>query len=105
MVSWDTRILSLLDSVASATRKSAPVTSSGSVYGRRSSAVACGGQAGKAWAAEPTSRPGDQLYSLDTVDTLRGAPPLGSPSRQLAANFWLSHESTNRMQGLARSPP
>src|SRR6204780_2805075 len=93
------------DSVASATQKSAPVTSSGSVYGRRSSAVAYGGQAGKAWAAEPTSRPDDRLYWLDTVDALRGGPPPGSPSRRLAANFWLSHESTTRKQCLVRSLP
>jgi enterochelin esterase-like enzyme len=54
---------------------------------------------------EQTSRPGDQLYSLDTLDALRGAPPPGSPSRQLAANFWLSHELTNQRQGLVRSLP
>ena len=42
---------------------------------------------------------------LQECDALRGAPPLGSPSRQLAANFWLSHELTNQRQGLVRSPP
>src|SRR6202167_1289162 len=105
MVSWDTRMLSLLGYRRFSHPESAPVTSSGSVYGGRSSAVAYGGQAGKAWAAEPTSRPDDRLYWLDTVDALRGAPPPGSPSRQLAANVWLSHESTTRKQGLVRSPP
>src|ERR1700677_3818001 len=105
MVSWDTRMLSLLGYRRFSHPESAPVTSSGSVYGRRSSAVACEGQAGKAWAAEPTSRPDDRLYWLDIVHALRGATPPRLPSRRLAANFWLSHEATTRKQCLVRSLP
>src|SRR5437870_585477 len=93
------------DTASSAIQKSVPATSPESVYSQRSSATSCGRPKGTPWAARPTPRLGDPLHWLDTADAGHGGPPPGSLSTQLAADLWLSHESTNRKRSLARCPP